>query len=234
MKNYSVRPIKVVKDYIKHAEGSCLFSMGNSKVLCVATVEDKRPPHAEEKNIGWVTAEYAMLPRAGDRRTPRGKATTGGRAQEISRLIGRSLRAVVDLSKLGERSITVDCDVIQADGGTRTASINGGMIALALALKKIHQEGALPVWPLTGFVGAVSVGIFKGKPVLDLDYSKDSEADSDINVVMTEKGEFVEVQGTAEKAAFSEKEFINLLRIAQKGIGQILQIQKKTVGSLPS
>jgi len=199
----------------------------------VASVEDKVPPHAEEKNIGWVTGEYAMLPRAGDRRTPRGRASTGGRAQEISRLVGRALRGVVDLSKLGRRTITVDCDVIQADGGTRTASVNGGMVALALALKKLRKGGALPQWPLKGFVGAVSVGIYKGKPVLDLDYVKDSGADSDINVVMTHKGELVEVQGTAEKEPFSEKEFLTLLRLAKGGIRKIIEVQKKLIGPMP-
>ncbi len=228
-----LRPITVVKDYIKHAEGSCLFSMGKTRVLCVATVEDKVPPHAEAKNIGWVTAEYAMLPRSGFHRTSRSRASTGGRSQEISRLIGRSLRGVVDLGKLGKRAITIDCDVILADGGTRTASINGGMIALALAVKKLYKEGAITEWPLKGFIGAVSVGVFEGRPVLDLDYVHDSEADSDINVVMTDKGDLIEVQGTAEKKAFSEKEFLGLLRLAKAGIRQIIQIQKKTVGDLP-
>ena len=233
MPGNALRPVKVVKNYIKHAEGSCLISMGNSQVLCVATVEDKRPLHAEEKNIGWVTAEYAMLPRAGGKRTPRSRASTGGRAQEISRLIGRSLRGIVDLENLGERSITIDCDVIQADGGTRTAAINGGMIALALALKGLHQKGLLPLWPLKGFVGAVSVGMFQGKPVLDLDYEKDSQADSDINIVMTEKGDLVEVQGTAEKVPFTERQFSSLLKLARRGIQEILRIQKKVVGKLP-
>ena len=227
-----MRPVSVVKNYIPHAEGSCLISMGKTKVLCVATVEDKVPPHAEEKGTGWVTAEYAMLPRAGGRRTSRGKAANGGRAQEISRLIGRSLRGVVDLVKLGKRSVAIDCDVIQADGGTRTASINGGMIALALALKRLKRDGALAGSPLKGLVAAVSVGVFKGRPVLDLDYEKDSEADSDINVVMTDKGGFVEIQGTAEKEPFSEKEFSALLRLARGGIRQIIRIQKKAIGPL--
>lgn len=229
----AIRPVKIVKDYVKHAEGSCLFSMGKTTVLCVASVEAKRPPHAEEKNIGWVTAEYAMLPRAGDRRTPRGRASGGGRAQEISRLIGRSLRAVVDLEKLGERSIIVDCDVIQADGGTRTASINGGMIALAMAVKKLYKEGALPVWPLKGLVGAVSVGIIAGKPHLDIDYALDQKADSDCNFVMTGGGKFIEIQGTAENAPFSEKEFVGLTRLAKKGIGKIMALQKKAIGPVP-
>ncbi len=231
--NDNIRPIKVVKNYVPHAEGSCLFSMGNTKVLCVASVEDKRPPHAEEKNIGWVTGEYAMLPRAGEKRTPRGKLTTGGRSQEISRLIGRSFRSVVDLSKLGPRSITLDCDVIQADGGTRTASINGGMIALALALKKIYKSGAMTEWPLKDCVAAVSAGYVNGKPILDLCYEEDHVAESDMNFVMTSQGKFVEIQGTAEKTPFSEKEFQRLVDLAKKGIRQILQIQKKVIGPLP-
>ncbi len=229
----SLRPIKIVKNYIRHAEGSCLFSMGNTKVLCVATVENKRPPHAEAKNIGWITGEYSMLPRAGSQRTPRGRATSGGRSQEISRLIGRSFRAVADLSKLGERTITIDCDVIQADGGTRTASINGGMIALAMALKKLRAEGSLLEWPLNGTVGAVSAGIVEGKPILDLDYIKDSEADADMNFVMTDKGNIVEIQATAEKVAFREAEFKSLLNLARGGIKQILQLQKKVIGAIP-
>jgi ribonuclease PH len=208
--------------------------MGNTKVLCVATVEDKRPPHAEAKNIGWVTAEYAMLPRSGHHRTSRSKAASGGRAQEISRLIGRSFRAIVDLEKLGERSITVDCDVIQADGGTRTASINGGMIALAMAVRKLYKDGALTEWPLKDIVSAVSVGIVKGKPVLDLDYVNDSTADADCNFVMTGRGGLVEVQGTAEQEPFSEKEFLRLLSLAKLGIGQIARAQKKAIGPLPS
>ncbi len=229
----SLRPVKIVKNYIRHAEGSCLFSMGKTAVLCVATVENKRPPHAEAKNIGWITAEYSMLPRAGTQRTPRSRASGGGRAQEISRLIGRSFRAIADLSKLGERTITIDCDVIQADGGTRTASINGGMIALAMAVKKLCADGSLSESPLTGLVGAVSVGIVNGEPCLDLDYAKDSEADADMNFVMTETGAFVEIQATAEKSAFSEKEFRSILNIARGGIRQIQQMQRKAIGALP-
>jgi ribonuclease PH len=229
----NIRPVRIIKNYVKHAEGSCLFFLGNTRVLCVASVEDKRPPHAEEKNIGWVTAEYAMLPRAGDRRTPRGRASSGGRAQEISRLIGRSLRAAVDLSKLGERSITIDCDVLQADGGTRTAAINGGMIALALALKGLYKEGKLSEWPLVDFIAAISAGIVDGKPVLDLDYARDQRAESDCNFVMTGRGKFVEVQGTAEGAAFSEKEILGLMKLAKNGIRHILKLQKKAVGNLP-
>ena len=221
----NLRPIKIVKNYVKHAEGSCLFSMGNTRVLCVASVEDRRPPHAEEQNIGWLTAEYAMLPRAGDKRTPRGRASGGGRVQEISRLVGRSLRAAVDLSKFGPRSITIDCDVIQADGGTRTASVNGGMIALALALKKLYDQGAISEWPVKHFVGAVSVGIVHGKPSLDIAYIEDVAADSDFNFVMADNGKFVEVQGTAVHSPFSEREFVTLTRMAGTAIRKFVQIQ---------
>lgn len=229
----SVRPIKIVKNYLKNAEGSCLFSMGETKVLCAVSVEDKRPPHAEEQNIGWLSAEYAMLPRAGNKRTPRGRASGGGRSHEISRLIGRSLRAACDLEKLGEQSIIVDCDVIQADGGTRTASINGGMIALAITVKKLYREGIIQNWPLKRFVGAISVGIVDGRPILDLNYENDQKADSDFNFVMTDDGKFVEIQGTAEKAPFSEKEFKKLCQLAKTAIHGILKMQKKCVGRVP-
>ena len=231
--NQRVRPIKIVKNYIAHAEGSCLFSMGKTTVLCVASIEDKVPPHAMEKNIGWVTAEYSMLPRSSDRRTSRNRATNGGRSQEISRLIGRSFRSVVDMEKLGQRSIIIDCDVIQADGGTRTASINGGMIALALALKKLRKEGSLQQWPLRQLVSAVSVGIVKGKPVLDLDYEHDSQADTDFNFVMTSNGKFVEMQGTAEKEPFSDKDFETMKNLSRRGCKQILEVQKRAIGTLP-
>lgn len=229
----TLRPIKVVKDYVKHAEGSCLFIMGETRVLCVASVEDRRPPHAEEQNIGWLSAEYAMLPRAGNKRTPRGRASGGGRAQEISRLIGRSLRASVDLSKLGPRSVVVDCDVIQADGGTRTASINGGMIALTLALKKIYGMGVITEWPVKHLVAAVSVGIVHGIPSLDIAYIEDQAADSDFNFVMTENRRFVEVQGSAEHNTFTERELLTLTKMAGSAIRKIVQIQKKAVGQTP-
>lgn len=227
-----IRPIKIIKNYVSHAEGSCLFSMGNTQVLCVASAEEKRPPHAEQKNIGWVTAEYSMLPRAGDKRTPRSRASSGGRSQEISRLIARALRGVVDLEKLGERAIIIDCDVLRADGGTRTASINGGMIALALALKKLYKEGAFSSWPLKDLIGAISAGVVNGKPVLDLDYALDSQAESDCNFVMTSKGKFVEVQGTAEKNPFSEKELNQLIQLSKAGIRQVIELQKNAIGKL--
>lgn len=226
----SVRTIKIVKNYLKHAEGSCLFSMGETKVLCVATVEDKRPPHAEEKNIGWVTAEYAMLPRAGGRRTPRGKATSGGRSQEISRLIGRSFRAVVDLEKLGPRTVTVDCDVIQADGGTRTASISGGWVALRIAIDRLLEAKAIPSDPIRTQVAAVSCGIHQGTGVLDLDYEEDSQAGCDGNFVLTADGSIVEAQVTAEGECYDEEGLLRLLRLARIGCSEIFQAQLKATG----
>ncbi len=223
--------MKVVRPFLKHAEGSCLFQMGNTRVLCVASVEDRVPPHAEEKGIGWVTAEYAMLPRAGDRRTPRGRASGGGRAQEISRLVGRSLRAVVDLAALGPRTITVDCDVLEADAGTRTASINGGFIALVDALRLLWKEGKLTTWPLKDSVCAVSVALKDGGVVLDPDYAVDAKADVDMNVVMTGSGRFVEVQGTAEGAPFDSKQLGRLLDAARAGGRRINALQKKILRS---
>jgi ribonuclease PH len=207
--------------------------MGNTKVLCVATVENKIPPHAEEKGTGWIHAEYAMLPRSGESRSPRKKTTQGGRVQEISRLVGRSLRAAVDLKKLFPYSIIVDCDVIRADGGTRTASINGGLIALVQALKQMKAKGEIQAWPLKNFIGAVSVGVIKGKPVVDICYAEDKDAETDLNVVMTESGDMIEVQGTAEKTPFSQKELLQMVRLAQKSIKRIIQAQKKIIGPLP-
>jgi ribonuclease PH len=230
-----MRKIKIVKNYLKHAEGSCLFSMGETKVLCVASVEEKVPPFVEKKgeNYGWITAEYAMLPRSCDERCPRQKLSNGGRAQEISRLIGRSLRASADLSKLGKRTINIDCDVIRADGGTRTASINGGFIALALALKTLKKKNLLKENPIKDFVGAVSVGIYGGgKKVLDLSAKEDNNADVDMNVVMTSGGKFIEIQGTAEGETFTKKELDELLQMAEKGIRIISAAQKKTVGKI--
>ena len=225
-----MRKIKIVKNYLKHAEGSCMFSMGETKVLCVASVEEKVPPYVEQKGDthGWVTAEYAMLPRSCNQRSSRKRLSEGGRAQEISRLIGRALRASVDLSKLGKRTITIDCDVIRADGGTRTASINGGFIAMALALENLKKKKLLKDIPLRDFVGAVSVGIYDGgKKVLDLSAKEDNNADLDMNIVMTASGKFIEVQGTAEGEPFSRKEMDELLDMAYKGIKQITAAQKR-------
>jgi len=228
------RPIKAVKNYIAHAEGSCLFSMGDTTVLCVASVEEKVPPFIENRGLdhGWVTAEYSMLPRAGKERSPRQKGAGGGRSQEISRLIGRSLRAIVDLEKLGKRTITIDCDVIKADGGTRTASINGGFIALCQALKKLVKDKVIDSSPLKDHLAAVSVGMSGGKMVLDLCAAEDNGADVDMNVVMTGSGDLVEVQGTAEGKVFSRKELNLLLNIAQGGIKSIIGIEKKLLGNI--
>jgi ribonuclease PH len=225
-----LRKIKVTKNYIIHPEGSCLIEFGNTKVVCTASVEESVPPFLRGKGTGWVTAEYGMLPRSTNTRMNREK--TSGRTMEIQRLVGRSLRAVVDTSKLGERTVKIDCDVIQADGGTRTASITGGFIALALALMKIKKQGLIEEIPLTDYVAAISVGIFQGMPVLDLPYEEDSNAHMDMNVVMLGSGHFVEVQGTAEKKAFSKKEMDTLLDLARKGISELIKIQKANLSGL--
>jgi len=212
-----------------------MFSMGETKVLCVASVDEKVPPFVENKGEthGWLTAEYSMLPRSCNERASRSKLSNGGRTQEISRLIGRSLRACVDLKKLGKRTITIDCDVIRADGGTRTASINGGFIALMLALKKLKKDNLLKAIPLIDYIGAVSVGIYdNGKKILDLSAKEDNAAEVDMNVVMTDSGDFIEVQGTAEGAPFSKKDLDQLLAMAYKGIKQITAAQKKILGNL--
>jgi ribonuclease PH len=230
---YRLRPLHFQPRYLPHAEGSCLVQMGRTKVLCVASVENELPPHAKEKGTGWITAEYAMLPRAGEKRSPRSRVNSGGRVQEISRLIGRSLRAAVDLSLLGERTITIDCDVICADGGTRTAAINGGWIALVQALLGLRKKGELAQWPLQHIVGAVSLGLLPDKVVLDMAYQDDQRALADVNMVMNEKGEIIEIQGTAEGKAFSLQQLNQLLRIAESGVDSIREKQKKAVGRLP-
>ncbi|MEA5001494.1 MAG: ribonuclease PH [Endomicrobiaceae bacterium] len=228
-----MRKIKIVKNYLKHAEGSCMFSLGETKVLCVATVEEKVPPFIEAKknDEGWVTAEYSMLPRSCNDRISRNRLQNG-RAQEISRLVGRSLRASVDLKKLGKRTITIDCDVIRADGGTRTASVNGGFIALVLALKNLRKKKLIQELPVKDFIGAVSVGFANGKMVLDLSAKEDNVADVDMNVVMTDKGDLIEVQGTAEGHLFSRKDLNNMLDAAFSGIQKITAAQKKSLGKL--
>jgi len=209
--------------------------MGNTTVLCVATVEEKVPFHIEQQGLdqGWVTAEYSLLPRAGKERTPRQRGAGGGRSQEISRLIGRSLRGVVDLAKLGKRSIILDCDVLRADGGTRTASINGSYIALCSALKRLYKERKITSWPLNDYLGAVSVGIVDGKKVLDLDYKLDSHAEVDMNIVMTGSGEIIEIQGTAEGKPFSRKDLDSIIDLGSSGIKTIIALEKKIVGALP-
>ncbi len=227
-----LRAVSIERGYTKHAEGSVLVTFGDTKVLCTASVEDRVPGFLKGKGQGWLTAEYGMLPRAtntrGDREAARGKQS--GRTQEIQRLIGRSMRAVVDLGKLGERTIQIDCDVLQADGGTRTASITGAFVAVHDALTWLKGKGAFAELPIQNFVAAVSVGVYKGTPVLDLDYAEDSNCDTDMNVVMTGTGGFIEVQGTAEGAAFSKTELDALLGLADKGIRELVALQKKSLG----
>ncbi len=226
-----LRKIRITKNFVTHAEGSCLFECGLTRVICTASVEESVPPFLKGKGTGWVTAEYGMLPRSTDTRMKREKTLTSGRTLEIQRLIGRSLRGVVDVEQLGERTVKIDCDVIQADGGTRTASVTGGFIALALALRKIKKQNLIGRVPLTDYVAAVSVGVHKGHPLLDLDYREDSSADMDMNVVMVGAGKFVEVQGTAEHAPFSKQQMDKLLDLAAQGIRELIKIQRKYVGT---
>jgi ribonuclease PH len=223
-----MRPANLTLKYTMHAEGSVLVEFGHTRVLCNASVEERVPGFLRGKGQGWVTAEYGMLPRSTTERMGReaARGRQGGRTMEIQRLIGRSLRAVVDMQKLGERTITVDCDVIQADGGTRTASITGGYVALVEAVHRLMADGLLKKNPLTGAVASVSVGIYQGTPVLDLDYSEDSNAETDMNVVMTDTGQFIEVQGTAEGHPFSEVEMQQMLALARKGIHELCARQK--------
>ena len=223
-----LRNIQISRKFLKHPEGSVLVEFGNTRVICTATVEERVPFFLKGKGQGWVTAEYGMLPRATGQRTSREAAQgkQSGRTQEIQRLIGRSLRAVVDLKALGERTITLDCDVIQADGGTRTASITGAYVALCDACENLVNNKLLKVSPLHGAVAAVSVGIYQGIPVLDLDYAEDSEAETDMNVVMNEAGAYIEIQGTAEGHAFREDELQSLLSLAKSGISSLIDYQR--------
>jgi ribonuclease PH len=226
-----LRPVSIDRRVSMHAEGSCLIKFGNTHVLCTATVEDRLPPWLKGQGRGWVTAEYGMLPRATVQRTRR-EAAAGhptGRTQEIQRLIGRSLRAVVDLPKLGERQISIDCDVLQADGGTRTAAITGAWVALHDCIKWMCSRDMIRDGVLRDHVAAVSCGLYKGEPVLDLDYPEDSEADADANFVMTGSGGIVEVQGTAETTPFSQESFDRLMVLARKGVGELISLQKLTV-----
>ena len=229
----ALRPVTLTRQYTKHAEGSVLVAFGDTKVLCTASVEERVPPHKKGSGEGWVTAEYGMLPRAthtrSDREAARGKQT--GRTQEIQRLIGRSLRCVFDLKALGERTITLDCDVLQADGGTRTAAITGAFVAAHDAVSGLLAAGKITASPIRDFVAAISVGIVEGTPLLDLEYVEDSACDTDMNVVMTGAGHYVEVQGTAEGVAFTRKEMDALLALAEKGIGELIVAQKKSLGA---
>ncbi len=225
--NNMIRPIKITKGYITHPEGSVLIEVGNTKVICNVTIEDKVPPFLKGKGTGWITSEYAMLPRSTQNRKIRDsvRGKIDGRSHEIQRLIGRSMRAVVDLDKIGERTLWIDCDVIQADGGTRTSSITGAFVALHIALDKLN----LKTNPIKDFVAAVSVGIVNGVPMIDLDYEEDSKAEVDMNFVITGKGEFVEIQGTGEERPFTPEEFEKMKNLALKGVEKIIEVQKQVL-----
>ncbi len=225
-----LRKVSITRNYMKNAEGSCLIECGQTKVICTASVEEGVPPFLKGTGKGWVTAEYGMLPRSCGSRIKREK--TSGRTEEIQRLVGRSLRSVVDMTKLGERTIRIDCDVLQGDGGTRTASITGGFIALALALQWMKSKKMIVEMPLKDFIAAVSVGVYQGVNVLDLNYAEDSRAEVDMNVVMVGCGEFVEVQGTGEGGTFSETQLKALLVLARRGIKELLNLQKKHLPAL--
>jgi len=224
-----LRPIRITRDYLRHPEGSVLVEFGDTKVICTASVEEKVPPFLKGQGKGWVTAEYGMLPRSTNTRMNRERGGPSGRSQEIQRLVGRSLRAVVEMAKLGERTVWVDCDVIQADGGTRTAAITGSFIAMADAIGTVVKGGALPGTPVRDCVAAISVGIVGGAPALDLNYLEDSSAEVDMNVVMTGAGAFVEVQGTAEQTPFGRDSLAAMLALAEQGIGRLIALQRRAV-----
>jgi len=230
----AIRPTVLTPHYLAHAEGSVLIEVGRTRVICTASIEDRVPPFLRGTGKGWVTAEYGMLPRATSTRTTREASTgkVGGRTQEIQRLIGRSLRSITPLTEIGERTIWIDCDVIQADGGTRTASITGGFVALVLAFERLREQGALAKMPITTYVAATSVGIVTGTPLLDLAYDEDSRADVDMNVVKTSDGRFIEVQGTAEAEPFARSALDQLLALADSGIAQLVAKQKEIVGKI--
>jgi len=227
-----LRPIKITRNYTKHAEGSVLVEFGDTKVLCNASVSDRVPGFLRGKGQGWVTAEYGMLPRSTTERMGReaARGKQGGRTMEIQRLIGRSLRASVDMEALGENTINIDCDVIQADGGTRTASITGGFVALADAIAHMRDKGMIKSDPLNGMLASVSVGVYEGTPVLDLDYPEDCNAETDMNVVMNGEGKYIEVQGTAEGVAFNHDELSSMLELADKGIRTLIEAQREALG----
>ena len=227
-----MRPVRIQRRYTRHAEGSVLVEFGDTRVLCTASVEDRVPPFLKDSGRGWVTAEYGMLPRSTNTRTEReaARGKQSGRTQEIQRLIGRSLRSIVDLASLGPRTVQIDCDVLQADGGTRTAAITGSFVALHDAFSFLREKSLIAAWPLRDHVAAVSVGMVGSTALLDLDYTEDSGCDCDVNVVMTGSGGFVEVQGTAEGEAFSRAELDRLLDLAARGIAQLVQHQKKSLG----
>jgi ribonuclease PH len=229
-----LREVRLTPNYLDHAEGSVLVETGKTRVLCAASVEESQPPHLMKTDKGWITAEYAMLPRSTHTRSPREstRGRVGGRTHEIQRLIGRSLRAAVDLNKLGPRTLFIDCDVIQADGGTRTAAITGAYVAVALAVRKLTRAGTLKTDPLVTAVAATSVGICNGVPVLDLNYAEDSRAEVDFNVVMTAEGRFIEVQGTAEGTPFGRQSMDRLIDLAESGIWQLFELQRQALSSV--
>ena len=228
--NNQIREVEIIPHFNPYAEGSCLIKCGNTHVVCTASVEDKLPAWLKGQNKGWITAEYAMLPRSAQTRIPRETKKPSGRSQEIQRLIGRALRAVVDLEAMKDISICIDCDVLQADGGTRTASITGGYVALALALRKLMDEKKLLVNPLKGMVAAISCGICNGECVLDVDYEEDSTAEVDMNFVLTDDNKIVEIQGTAEGKPFDENQFNQLFALARKGVAELIEKQKQALG----
>ncbi|UJL44992.1 ribonuclease PH [Virgibacillus sp. NKC19-16] len=234
-KTNDLRPITITSNYITHPEGSVLIEVGDTKVICNASIEDRVPPFMRGQGKGWITAEYAMLPRATTQRNIResSKGKVSGRTMEIQRLIGRALRSIVDLDKIGERTVWVDCDVIQADGGTRTASITGAFVAVVLAFGNLLDKGTIKKMPVTDFLSAISVGVLpEGLEILDLNYEEDSRAHVDMNIVMTGSGEFVEIQGTGEEATFSGKQLQTMLQLANEGLDQITEKQKETIGDL--
>ncbi len=229
-----LREMKMIKDYIKHPQGSVLIEMGETKVICSATVEEKVPFFLKNSGTGWITAEYSMLPGATHTRNIResSKGKIGGRTQEIQRLIGRALRSVVDLKALGEKTIWIDCDVIQADGGTRTAAITGAFVALTMAMDKLYRQGKIKVFPIKNYVSAISIGVIEGTELLDLCYEEDSKAHVDMNVVMTDQGEFIEVQGTGEESPFSKEQLLSLLTLAEKGNQELTRMQREILGPI--
>lgn len=229
-----IRPVKITRNYLKHAEGSVLIEMGDTKVICTASVDEKVPPFIKGTGKGWVTSEYGMLPRSTESRKPREsvRGKVDGRTMEIQRLIGRALRSIVDLGKLGEMTIYIDCDVIQADGGTRTASITGSFVALVDALNGLVEKEKLKSIPLNGFLAAVSVGVKDGEAILDLNYAEDSTCHVDMNLVMTDKGEFIEIQGTGEERPFSREQLQELMLLGEKGIKDLIEVQKQSLGEI--
>jgi len=232
--NEQIRPVKIIRNYLKHAEGSVLIEMGDTRVICTASVDDKVPPFIKGTGKGWITSEYGMLPRSTEVRKPReaARGKIDGRTMEIQRLIGRALRSIVNLEKLGEITIYIDCDVIQADGGTRTASITGSFVALVDALYKLVQQEKLEEMPLNGYIAAVSVGIKDGEAILDLNYSEDSTCQVDMNMVMTDRGEFIEIQGTGEESPFNKVQLQEMMQLAEKGIQELIEIQKQSLGEI--